>query len=136
MFNEQTIVDQFIEIDPKENFSAIKETLTRMGVPSAKKPELYQSCHILHKRGKFYIVHFKEMFLLDGKTANFDDMDIKRRNKVASLLHEWGLCVVKDPSKITDQCLPTALVVIPFAERTNWALIPKYSLGRPKKDNT
>lgn len=132
MKSEEEIVSGFVEIDPKDNFKSIKETLTRMGVPSGKKPELYQSCHILHKKGKFYIVHFKEMFLLDGKETSLDDMDIKRRNKIANLLQEWNLCTIKNPEKVTEQCGIKSLLVIPFSDKMNWSLVSKYTIGKQK----
>lgn len=133
--NEREILKTFIEIDPGENFRSIRETLTRMGVPSGKEQKLFQSCHILHKKGKFYIVHFKEMYILDGKPSNFDEMDKLRRNKIASLIEEWGLCKVLDKSKIADKCASNALVVIPYSEKINWILVPKYSIGKKKHYN-
>ena len=129
---EQELLKTFIEVDVKDNFKTIRETLTRMGVPSGKEQKLFQSCHILHKKSKFYIVHFKEMFMLDGRSTNFDEMDRQRRNKIASLLEEWGLCTVKNPDMIEDRCLPRSLMVIPYSDKINWTLCPKYNIGTKK----
>lgn len=134
MYDEKELLESFIEINPGDNFRSIRETLTRMGVPSGKEPKLFQSCHILQKKGKYYIVHFKELFMLDGKPSNFEEMDKQRRNKIASLLEEWGLCTIVDHSKVEDQCPAKSLLVIPYSEKLNWQLCPKYSIGKPKKN--
>lgn len=126
------IVDSLIEIQLIDNdsFLKIKETLTRIGVASKRDKTLYQSCHILHKRGKFYIVHFKELFALDGKTTTLDTVDRDRRNSIALLLNEWGLCRLL--SKISTEVIPN-FKVIPYKEKHEWRLIPKYTVG--KKSN-
>lgn len=140
---QKEIIDTFIEINLKddESFLKIRETLTRMGLKSKKregeKPKLFQSCHILHKRGKHYIVHFKELFLLDGKTANLDEEDIKRRNTIAFMLQNWGLCDIVTPENMTPiyEDIGAALeqrklVVIPHKVKDKFSLETKYNLGK------
>lgn len=125
--------DSLIEIKlaKEEDFLKVKETLTRIGVASKKERMLYQSCHILHKQGRYYIVHFKELFKLDGKPANFDEKDIARRNTIANLLQEWGLILIVNPSVTTDPTSPlNQIKVISFKEKQEWKLVPKYSIGR------
>lgn len=118
-----------------ENFLKIKETLTRIGIASKKDNTLYQSCHILHKRGNFYIPHFKEMFLLDGKEANLEASDIGRRNTIIDLLVQWSLVQVVDPTEILDPRAPISTIkIVSFRDKTNWILVPKYTVG--KKVNT
>lgn len=121
---EVTLVDE-------ENFLKVKETLTRIGVASKRDNTLYQSCHILHKRSKFYIVHFKEMFLLDGKNSDFDDIDKGRRNTIIRLLSEWGLIEIINPAEIEEPVTPVSEIkIIPFSQKNKWNLIPKYSIGK------
>lgn len=130
-----SLVDSLVEVrlGEQEDFLKVKETLTRIGVASRKDQSLYQSCHILHKQGKYYIVHFKELFLLDGKPANFSDDDKGRRNTIAVLLDEWGLVKVVDPSTIEEPRLPLSQVkVLPFKEKPHWNLVSKYNIGRKK----
>ena len=127
------LVESFIEVDiiNEENFLKIKETLTRIGVSSKTENKLWQSCHILHKRGKYYIVHFKELFLLDGLAADFPDSDKARRNTICNLLAEWGLVKLKDPAKSKEPVVPvTFLKILPFGQKKEWVLIPKYNIGR------
>lgn len=129
------IIDDLVEIRLKEedDFLKIKETLTRIGVSSNKTKKLYQSCHILHKRGKYYIVHFKELFWLDGLESDFDDEDMARRNRICSLLEEWGLLTVVDPNKIKEPSIPiNRLKIIKHSERNEWSLCPKYHIGKHK----
>ena len=123
-----------IQISFKEDgdFLKIKETLTRMGVSSRHERTLYQSCHILHKRGKFYIMHFKELFILDGKFGNFSDQDKSRRNTITRLLDEWGLLTIIDPKteEKMGMFLPmNQLKILPHREKDNWTLAEKYSVG-------
>src|SRR6056300_1159089 len=128
----EDIVNNLIEITFKEkdDFLKIRETLTRIGVASRKEKELFQSCHILHKRGKYYIVHFKELFLLDGKQSNFDESDVARRNTIIDLLKQWNLLSVVDTSKIEEPKAPLSQIkVIPFKEKSEWKLTTKYSIG-------
>lgn len=129
------LVNDFIEITLKEpeNFLKIKETLTRIGVSSRKDNTLFQSCHILHKRGKYYLVHFKELFLLDGKSANFSDDDIGRRNTIANLLEEWDLIEIVNKDKSSDPVAPLFQIkIIPFKDKGKWNLEAKYNIGNKK----
>lgn len=131
-----SIVDSLVEIRLKDgnDFLKIKETLTRIGIASRKDRKLYQSCHILHKKGRYYLVHFKELFALDGKSTNFGDEDIGRRNTITALLEEWNLLEVVDKSKIESPRIPMAQIkVIPFREKTKWTLEQKYSIGSKRK---
>jgi hypothetical protein len=119
-----------ITLAEKDDFLKVRETLTRIGVASRKENKLFQSCHILHKRGKYYIVHFKELFSLDGKDTDFDEDDLGRRNTIANLLAEWGLVKIVDPIKSKDPISPLSHIkVISYAERSKWELITKYSIG-------
>jgi hypothetical protein len=114
----------------KDDFLKIRETLSRIGVASRKEQELFQSCHILHKRGKYYIVNFKELFRLDGKPTNFDESDVARRNTIIDLLKQWNLLSVVDTSKIEEPKAPLSQIkVIPFKEKSEWKLTTKYSIG-------
>ena len=126
-------VDELIEVvlAKEENFLKVKETLTRIGVASKKDRILYQSCHILHKQGKYYLVHFKELFKLDGKPANFDEKDIARRNTIATLLQEWGLIKLVNPQAVLEPTSPlNQIKVLSFKEKPEWKLVPKYNIGR------
>ena len=125
---------QMIEVVLKEpdDFLKVRETLTRIGVASRKEKKLYQSCHILHKRGKYYIVHFKELFALDGKKANLTVNDVQRRNRIIQLLCEWGLIVVKAPENIKEIAPLNQIKVIAFKEKAEWALETKYNIGKKK----
>jgi len=117
----------------EDDFLKIRETLTRIGVASRKDKTIYQSCHILHKQGKYYIVHFKELFMLDGKPNNFGEEDIARRNTIANLLAEWGLVELVDVNKSSDPAAPLSQIkVLPFKEKDNWNLTAKYNIGRKK----
>lgn len=130
----EDLVANFVEIRllDDQNFLKIRETLTRIGIPSKKEKVLYQSCHILHKKGRFYIVHFKELFKLDGKDSSLDQTDIARRNTVAHLLQDWGLCVVVDPAKAQPVEQNNSLSILTFSEKKNWKLVPKYNIGKKK----
>jgi hypothetical protein len=126
------VVDTFIEIELKnpEDFSKIRETLTRIGVASKKEKTLYQSCHILHKRGRYYITHFKELFLLDGKQATFDDNDVARRNTIAKLLEEWNLLTLVEEWNEDDDFAPlNQIKILPYREKSEWNLVKKYTIG-------
>lgn len=127
------IVDELVEITlpTDDTFLKVKETLTRIGVASKKDRILYQSCHILHKQGKYYIVHFKELFMLDGKADSISEEDKARRNAIINLLEEWNLVKTVDPSNIEDPVAPLSQIkILPFKEKTQWELIPKYSIGK------
>jgi hypothetical protein len=123
-----------IKIAEEEDFLKIKETLTRIGVASRKEKKLYQSCHIFHKQGKYYIVHFKEMFALDGKPSNFSEEDKGRRNKIIGLLQDWGLLKVVEPDRILEpQSAMSQIKIINHKEKNEWTLEAKYNMGRSKK---
>ncbi len=126
-------ISEMVEIVLKESddFLKVKETLTRIGVASRKEKTLYQSCHILHKQSKYYIVHFKELFALDGKPYNFSDTDVARRNTISNLLEEWNLVKLVDPEKTKDPTLPlNQLKILSFSEKEEWTLTPKYNIGK------
>ena len=122
-----------VKIGEEEDFLKIKETLTRIGVASRKEKKLYQSCHILHKQGRYYIVHFKELFALDGKPTDFTDEDKGRRNTIALLLEEWGLIKIADVEDVKDLRSPLSQIkILPFKEKNEWELVAKYNIGRKK----
>ena len=128
-------IQDMLEVSFKESddFLKIRETLTRIGVASRKDRTLYQSCHILHKRGKYYLVHFKELFALDGKEHSMNENDIGRRNAIARLLEEWGLIKSVDESKVMSQCAPMSQIkVLPHKEKNEWNLVAKYNIGVTK----
>jgi hypothetical protein len=120
-----------VHLKHDDDFLKIRETLTRIGVASHKNKTIYQSCHILHKQGRYYIVHFKELFALDGKPSNFGDDDISRRNTIVNLLAEWGLVTPVDPLKSKDPVAPlNQIKVLPFKEKSEWSLEAKYNIGK------
>ena len=128
-------IADMLEISFKENddFLKIRETLTRIGVASRKDKTLYQSCHILHKRGKYYIVHFKELFALDGKESTISENDLARRNAIARLLEEWDLLSILDEEKSSTPLAPMSQIkVLPHKEKSEWNLIAKYNIGSAK----
>jgi len=118
-----------------DDFLKVRETLTRIGVASRKEKKIYQSCHILHKQGKYYIVHFKELFALDGKQTNFSLNDLQRRNRIVQLLSDWGLIKVIDAAKIEDLAPLNQIKVLAFKEKQEWTLESKYNIGRKKQDD-
>ena len=124
-------IDDMVEVKLKEDddFLKVKETLTRIGIASRKEKKLFQSCHILHKQGKYYIVHFKELFALDGKPTNISENDLERRNTIANLLHEWELVKLVIPEKAQPTVPIRQLKILPFAEKEDWDLQAKYSIG-------
>lgn len=123
-----------VKIAEEEDFLKIKETLTRIGVASRKEKKLYQSCHIFHKQGKYYIVHFKEMFAIDGKPSNFSEEDKGRRNKIIELLQDWGLLKVVEEKGIKDPLASMSQIkIINHKEKDEWTLEAKYNMGRKKK---
>ena len=126
--------DQMVEVilSEPDDFLKVRETLTRIGVASRKEKKLYQSCHILHKKGKYYIVHFKELFALDGKKANLTANDVQRRNRIVQLLSDWGLIVVVNAEVITDIAPLNQIKVIAFKEKGEWTLETKYNIGKKK----
>jgi hypothetical protein len=127
------MIDTMIEVTlaKEDDFLKIRETLTRIGVSSQKNKTIYQSCHILHKKGKYYITHFKELFALDGKPSNFGDEDRGRRNTIANLLAEWGLVTLVKPTMSTEPVAPLSQIkILPYKEKREWNLEPKYNLGK------
>jgi len=115
-----------------DNFLKVRETLTRIGIASRKEKKLYQSCHILHKQGRYYIVHFKELFALDGKESNITANDIERRNTIAGLLQDWGLLKVLDAAKADPKASLSQIKVVSHKEKEEWELVPKYNIGKKK----
>ena len=125
--------EQMVEVTLRQpdDFLKVRETLTRIGVASRKEKKLYQSCHILHKKGKYYIVHFKELFALDGKPTNFSENDIARRNTITNLLAEWELLTIVEPEKTKDPVVSlNQLKILSFSEKEEWTLTPKYNIGK------
>lgn len=128
---------QFVEVslNEQDDFLKVRETLTRIGVSSRKEKVLYQSCHILHKQGRYYIVHFKELFALDGKPSNISENDIQRRNAIAKLLEEWGLVKILNPKILQDNIAPLHQIkIISFKEKDDWQLIAKYNIGKKTQE--
>jgi len=127
----ENLIDEMVEVsfENDDDFLKIRETLTRIGVASRREQKLFQSCHILHKRGKYYIVHFKELFLLDGKDSDISDIDIGRRNRIVSLLRDWELLEVLTPDLIENKIPMNQVKVITFSEKDDWELVPKYNIG-------
>ena len=128
-------LSKFIEVklNEQDDFLKVRETLTRIGVSSRKERVLYQSCHILHKQGRYYLVHFKEMFALDGKPSNLSENDIQRRNAISKLLEEWGLIEILNPQLMIDNIAPIHQIkIISFKEKDEWELVSKYSMGKKK----
>ena len=130
--------DQMVEVTLNEpdDFLKVRETLTRIGVASRKEKKLYQSCHILHKQGKYYIVHFKELFALDGKHANLTLNDVQRRNRITQLIADWGLISVVDAERIQDIAPLNQIKVLSFKDKGDWILETKYNIGKKKKEET
>ena len=127
----------FVEVTLNEHddFLKVRETLTRIGVSSRKERVLYQSCHILHKRGQYYIVHFKELFALDGKPSSIIDNDIERRNAIAKLLEEWGLVKIVNPDFMVDKIAPIHQIkIISYKEKDEWELVSKYNIGKKSQE--
>lgn len=121
-----------VNLKNPDDFLKVRETLSRIGVASRKEKVLYQSCHILHKQGRYFIVHFKELFALDGKDADFSDNDLQRRNTVAHLLSDWGLITILNPEIHEDKAPLNQIKVIAFKEKNEWELVQKYNIGRKK----
>ncbi len=134
MVNLSDLVE--VKLKSQDDFLKIRETLSRIGVASKKDNTLYQSCHILHKQGKYYIVHFKELFLLDGKNSDFSDEDRGRRNTIANLIHEWELADLVDEKKSADPVATLSQIkIISHKEKNDWTLITKYNIGKKRKDS-
>jgi len=129
--------DQMVEISLNEpdDFLKVRETLTRIGVASRKEKKIYQSCHILHKQGRYFLVHFKELFALDGKHANLTSNDVQRRNRIAQLLSDWGLVEVLNTDQIKDIAPLNQIKVLAYRDKGDWILETKYNIGSKKKKN-
>jgi hypothetical protein len=127
--------DQMVEVvlNEPDDFLKVRETLTRIGVASRKEKKIYQSCHILHKQGRYYLVHFKELFALDGKHANLTVNDVQRRNRIAQLLADWGLISIIDVTKIQDIAPLNQIKVLAYKDKQDWILETKYNIGSKKK---
>ena len=131
----QWTTDSMIEVGLKEpdDFLKVRETLTRIGVASRKEKKLYQSCHILHKQGKYFIVHFKELFALDGKRANLTINDVQRRNRITRLLADWGLITIVQEGSVTDIAPLNQIKVLSYKDKGDWILEQKYNIGKKNK---
>ena len=127
--------DQMVEVvlNEPDDFLKVRETLTRIGVASRKEKKLYQSCHILHKQGRYFIVHFKELFALDGKHANLTINDVQRRNRIVRLLADWGLISVVKPDSVTDIAPLNQIKVLAYKDKSDWVLEQKYNIGKKSK---
>ena len=134
MINLSELIE--VTLTEPDDFLKIRETLSRIGVASKKDRILYQSCHILHKQGKYYLVHFKELFLLDGKSSDFSEDDIGRRNTIVNLLSEWNLLTLVDPSKSVEPVAPLSHIkIISHKEKADWNLVTKYSIGKKRRED-
>jgi len=136
--NEPIVIwsqDQMVEVilNEPDDFLKVRETLTRIGVASRKEMKIYQSCHILHKQGRYYLVHFKELFALDGKHANLTVNDVQRRNRIIQLLGDWGLVTIVKPESITDIAPLNQIKVLAYKDKAEWILETKYNIGAKKK---
>ena len=131
-WNEQSMIE--VALKEPDDFLKVRETLTRIGVAARKEKKIYQSCHILHKRGKYYIVHFKELFALDGKQTNLSINDVQRRNRIASLLSDWGLLSIISTDKIDTIAPLNQIKVLSFKEKGDWILESKYNIGKKKTE--
>lgn len=119
-----------VTLNEPDDFLKVRETLTRIGVASRKDNKLFQSCHILHKQGRYFIVHFKELFLLDGKPSSLMENDVQRRNSIATLLSDWGLITIVSPKEASNKAPLRQIKIIPFKEKDQWELCPKYNIGQ------
>lgn len=131
------MVEKLVEVTlgQQDDFLKVRETLTRIGVAAKNDNILYQSCHILHKQGKYYIVHFKELFELDGKPSNMSENDVARRNTIANLIAEWGLVKLVEADKSKEPIAPLSQIkILPHKEKANWQLVSKYTIGKKKRE--
>jgi hypothetical protein len=134
MLNLSELIE--VTLPEPDDFLKIRETLSRIGVASKKDRTLYQSCHILHKQGKYYVIHFKELFLLDGKKSDFSEDDISRRNTIANLLAEWNLLALVDPVKSEDPVSPLSQIkILSHKEKDDWILVTKYNIGKKRRED-
>jgi hypothetical protein len=130
------VIENLVEVTlgERDDFLKVKETLTRIGVASKRNNTLYQSCHILHKQGRYFITHFKELFVLDGKPSSITEDDLARRNTIAKLLDEWGLVALCNPDKIQENLAPISQIkILPYKERGEWELVAKYNIGNTQQ---
>ena len=118
-----------VTLNEPDDFLKVRETLTRMGVASRKEQKLFQSCHILHKQGRYFLVHFKELFLLDGKKSNLESSDLERRNTIAQLLSDWGLVNIVNKSACESKAPLRQVKIVSFRDKSSWELCPKYNIG-------
>ena len=125
-----------VRLNQPDDFLKVRETLTRIGVASRTENKLYQSCHILHKQGRYYIVSFKELFLLDGKPSDLSENDVQRRNRITKLLSDWGLVQIVNPDRVEDMAPISQIKILPHKEKSEWTLEPKYQIGTKKKVST
>ena len=132
MINITDLVE--VTLNEQDDFLKVRETLTRIGVASKKDKTLYQSCHILHKQGRYFIVHFKELFALDGKESNITSGDIERRNAIASLLQDWDLLKILVPTTADQKASLSQIKVVSYKEKAEWELVPKYNIGKKRND--
>ena len=123
-----------ITLNEPDDFLKVRETLTRIGVASRKDKKLFQSCHILHKQGRYFIVHFKELFLLDGKKSNLEENDLARRNTIAQLMSDWGLISIDSSLKVDSLAPMRQIKIIPYKEKNDWELCPKYNIGNTRQN--
>ena len=130
-WNQELMVE--VQLNEPDDFLKVRETLTRIGVASRKEKKIYQSCHILHKQGRYFIVHFKELFALDGKHANLTLNDIQRRNRIINLLSDWGLITIIAPESISDVAPLNQIKVLSYKDKGDWTLETKYNIGKKKK---
>lgn len=132
--DQDSLIGSMVEVklSTNDDFLKVKETLTRIGVASRKTQTLFQSCHILHKQGRYYIVHFKELFALDGKPTDFNEEDKGRRNTIAKLLSEWGLVTLANPIDEALLAPISKIKIIPYSQKNDWELIAKYNIGKKK----
>ena len=119
-----------VTLNEPDDFLKVKETLTRMGIASRKEKKLYQSCHILHKQGRYFITHFKELFILDGNKSTLEQSDIQRRNTITMLLSDWGLVTIVSKNQAADVAPLRQIKILPFKEKNDWELCPKYNIGK------
>jgi len=125
-----------VTIKQPDDFLKVRETLTRIGVASRKDKTLFQSCHILHKQGKYYITHFKELFALDGKKSTLTENDLQRRNTIALLLQDWNLIDISEKTRVDNKAPLSQIKVLPFKEKSEWNLVAKYNIGKKPEENT
>lgn len=133
----QNLVESLVEVklQERDDFLKVKETLTRIGVSAKKENKLYQSCHILHKQGKYYIVHFKELFALDGKPSDISENDYARRNTIINLLSDWGLIEIVNRDTTVDPVAPMSQIkILPYKDKNSWELVAKYNIGKKKRE--